>query len=824
MLSSQLLAFVPPQVLLRRANVATDRISDDRFERGWLGAVLTRTCLLRRSKSAPARQWRERSSRGGATTEGTGRRGCKRQLSATHTGRMCNARVLSDELSAPKRLPRLSSYHQAKHPDVELAAPAGTSVHRDDSLVKLSLEALTFVPPQVQLRRANVATDRISDFCFESSQTWFGVLLACTFGPRCLSATSPPQKHVTVVDVPSEVFERCNCKRPRFVSHSKSRTSVISGLCMSHFARGKSSQQLECHSPATEAGTLRQLSANSQVLVATDGKFGTRTPEGLAHDAQNPAVGAFHTQLVFPTNHVGMLRGLDASMPRGEDLLAWKLGQSSWQDAGARPSVSQCTSSALPAPSILPEPLFVPRPAFIPAPVSAPPVRAATTSALVGSSILKPTGAELPDVMRIARLASFDSSDLMRTARLGLLLNCRAASAEAQDNRFLGVGAPANQLRLLAEDSQSEEFLEDGKEIEKDVLSDLSSSPPRQPKWPSTSRVCEECRPLLGPQRRRWWRYCFCKHRHDWLRRPRLPEPARLHVRRTELRMTRLARVRRWELPKLKKRRFLCVHGQHKDRCWRCRGCIHGRLPDRCSICRPCPHGRVKRACRDCSACPHGRLRESCSICGQCVHGVVRSACLLCSGSACEHGRLRSVCLECSCCAHGRLPGNCPECRGCPHRRLKAWCAECSPCEHGKAKLSCGICSGCPHGLLSRFCCLCRPCEHGRRKEHCSRCQGCEHGKLRAECRLCSSCPHGRVRRFCSQCNPCPHGKRKQSCKECSACPHGRISYSCAECKGCPHGAVKRFCKLCNGCAHGYLRRFCKLCSQMGSTEMAQGG
>lgn len=420
-------------------------------------------------------------------------------------------------------------------------------------------------------------------------------------------------------------------------------------------------------------------------------------------------------------------------------------------------------------------------PVLVPQPAAPRPEQQAVPTVL---ALRAEASGDAVDVMRST--ASLDVPVLKRTARLGLLLNWRASSAYCDGKRKF----------------PEEAFVEGGREL-REVHSELDSVVHRPRQWPSQSRVCVDCRPLLGPHRR-WHKYCFCQHRHPELRRPRLPASAQLHVQRRELQQTRLARVRRQELPKLRKWRPVC---------------LHGCAPARCGICRPCPHGQARRACLLCSSCSHGRLRESCSICSPCRHGLSRLACYQCS--SCKHGRLRVACPICRGCVHGRLLWNCPQCRGCPHGRLKAWCDECSPCEHGKAKLSCPQCWGCPHGLLSRFCRICRPCEHGRRKDHCPECKGCRHGKLSSNCLICSGCPHGRVRRFCPQCRPCPHGKRKQSCKLCSACPHGRIGYSCAECKGCPHGAVRRFCKLCNGCPHGRLRRDCKLCRRDGQAVAA---
>lgn len=332
--------------------------------------------------------------------------------------------------------------------------------------------------------------------------------------------------------------------------------------------------------------------------------------------------------------------------------------------------------------------------------------------------------------------------------------------------------------------------------------------------WPGVRRVCLQCWPQMGTQKGLWRRFCVCPHKRPGACRP-LPTRAMLLAQepaRKKLRSTRLARVRRGECPRAKRRVRRCEHGRRLDRCGSCVGCEHGRIKDRCRHCKPCPHGDVARNCQICAACEHGKVRDRCSVCNGCRHGLLRPTCLYCSG--CAHGRLKSACVICSGCVHGRLVGNCTSCRGCPHGRIKSFCKICNACEHGRARWTCAQCRGCVHGKLLRFCKECAPCPHGSSRQHCTDCAGCPHGRLPSSCKTCSGCPHGRVRRFCVQCNPCPHGKRKQACKDCSACPHGQIAYSCKQCSGCEHGKVKRFCKLCNGCEHGRLARFCSSCKQ----------
>eukprot|EP00929_Paragymnodinium_shiwhaense_P011227 TRINITY_DN11672_c0_g2_i1.p1 TRINITY_DN11672_c0_g2~~TRINITY_DN11672_c0_g2_i1.p1 ORF type:complete len:704 (-),score=77.45 TRINITY_DN11672_c0_g2_i1:202-2313(-) len=89
-----------------------------------------------------------------------------------------------------------------------------------------------------------------------------------------------------------------------------------------------------------------------------------------------------------------------------------------------------------------------------------------------------------------------------------------------------------------------------------------------------------------------------------------------------------------------------CEHAQVRSSCRVCSGCPHGRRRRFCKDCNPCPHGKRKQACKSCSGCPHGKIAYSCGECKGCPHGRVRRFCKLCNG--CNHGQLKRFCRVCS--------------------------------------------------------------------------------------------------------------------------------------------------------------------------------
>lgn len=209
-----------------------------------------------------------------------------------------------------------------------------------------------------------------------------------------------------------------------------------------------------------------------------------------------------------------------------------------------------------------------------------------------------------------------------------------------------------------------------------------------------------------------------------------------------------------------------CPHGKLKGTCDICKRCCHGQARGSCLICSGCPHGLLRSACVLCSPCPHGRLRGNCKLCRGCPHGRLRAWCPQCSG--CEHGRIKFSCRLCNGCEHGRLRRLCPICKPCPHGLRKEHCTVCSGCSHGLLRQNCRFCSGCPHQRVRRFCSICNPCPHGKRKQSCVICSPCPHGRIANSCPDCNGCPHGRVRRFCKICNGCPHGTLWRFCKLCT--------------------------------------------------------
>eukprot|EP00933_Yihiella_yeosuensis_P027585 TRINITY_DN21488_c0_g1_i2.p1 TRINITY_DN21488_c0_g1~~TRINITY_DN21488_c0_g1_i2.p1 ORF type:complete len:589 (-),score=85.45 TRINITY_DN21488_c0_g1_i2:48-1814(-) len=505
-----------------------------------------------------------------------------------------------------------------------VARRAGVIFHR---------RALDFIPPQVRIQRANIATDRISDRDFEKACRYLAAAVAIQTRSRSRSLDRRRRKSKRMADP----FEGAFLMMKRFASRASGGTEKV-GAYRKMF------------------GLSHSFSATCQnSMGCSDCRTTSATPE-----AKNPLA-------------TGWIETADAE-PALEDFLS---GVPMLKGAYA-PSRKRQKSEVMTRP---------------------------------GQKEMEEEDKELPK------------------------------DPNAEDGRE----------EMQKREAEAEE------EEDNDLWSDLSSSEeqPQKPKirgrFPSLHKVCEECREQLASDSAsgKWLRYSICPHRLASLRGPLPPKSYKL---KKPLRQTHLARVRRGEAPRKKKRR-------------------KAKYPERTR--QSCPHGFSSwRQCGDCKAqkcCPHGKPNYG------------------------------------NCCA---------ECRGCTHGRLKVWCVDCNPCEHGKVRLSCPQCrGGCPHGRLRRFCPLCAPCPHGVRKDHCKDCSGCIHGKLASNCKHCSGCPHGKVKRFCPDCTPCPHGRRKQSCKDCSVCPHGKIRDACNQCKSCPHGKVRRFCRFCNGCEHGQLLRFCKFCT-----------
>lgn len=270
-------------------------------------------------------------------------------------------------------------------------------------------------------------------------------------------------------------------------------------------------------------------------------------------------------------------------------------------------------------------------------------------------------------------------------------------------------------------------------------------APPPPPKrfrpkgYPSLRRVCQDCRKFVSEQRGLWRRFSVCPHAV-----PSRCLPMPRTSRGKPPRMTRLALVRRGELPRkmrVRRRLRLCDNFEGAGSCAQGRG--RGS--------QKCPHGSLSGNCRSCHGCPHGKLKEWCVECRPCAHGRVFRSCGECSG--CPHGILMRFCRECKPCPHGRRSGHCSECVG---------------CEHGRVRSNCKQCTGCVHGRVRRFCSQCNPCIHGKRKQACKLCSGCPHGRVGNTCAECSGCPHGRVKRFCKVCNGCPHGVLRRFCVVCS--------------------------------------------------------
>lgn len=149
-----------------------------------------------------------------------------------------------------------------------------------------------------------------------------------------------------------------------------------------------------------------------------------------------------------------------------------------------------------------------------------------------------------------------------------------------------------------------------------------------------------------------------------------------------------------------------CPHGRVKRWCATCNGCEHGRAMLSCGLCRGCPHGLIPRFCSRCEPCEHGRRRDHCAECRGCEHGQLASNCRFCSG--CPHRRVRRFCVDCNPCPHGRRKQGCKECSSCPHGAIRDSCAKCKHCRHGRVVRFCRLCNGCAHGKLPRFCQICR--------------------------------------------------------------------------------------------------------------------
>ena len=97
-----------------------------------------------------------------------------------------------------------------------------------------------------------------------------------------------------------------------------------------------------------------------------------------------------------------------------------------------------------------------------------------------------------------------------------------------------------------------------------------------------------------------------------------------------------------------------CSHGLLPSNCKQCSGCPHGRVKRFCRECNPCPHGKRKQACLQCSSCPHGKIKYSCPQCKSCQHGKVRRFCKQCNG--CPHGKLARFCEHCKVAKQPKVP------------------------------------------------------------------------------------------------------------------------------------------------------------------------
>lgn len=163
-----------------------------------------------------------------------------------------------------------------------------------------------------------------------------------------------------------------------------------------------------------------------------------------------------------------------------------------------------------------------------------------------------------------------------------------------------------------------------------------------------------------------------------------------------------------------------CPHGHLRGNCPQCKACPHGRVRTWCAECNACEHGKARPNCGICNGCPHGLPWKLCEICMPCPHGLRKVHCVQCYG--CEHGVLRSECRHCSGCPHQRVRRFCRECNPCPHGKRKQACKLCSACPHGRIANSCSECNGCPHGRVRRFCKLCNGCIHGKLRRFCKFC------------------------------------------------------------------------------------------------------
>eukprot|EP00927_Polykrikos_kofoidii_P040050 TRINITY_DN34301_c0_g2_i1.p1 TRINITY_DN34301_c0_g2~~TRINITY_DN34301_c0_g2_i1.p1 ORF type:complete len:561 (+),score=26.20 TRINITY_DN34301_c0_g2_i1:129-1811(+) len=137
-----------------------------------------------------------------------------------------------------------------------------------------------------------------------------------------------------------------------------------------------------------------------------------------------------------------------------------------------------------------------------------------------------------------------------------------------------------------------------------------------------------------------------------------------------------------------------CEHGRPRWNCGICRGCPHGLLRRFCTLCAPCPHGRQRHKCSEvgCAGCHHGRLKTECRKCNGCVHGRARRLCVICN--PCPHGKRKQTCLVCSACPHGRRRDSCAQCKACPHGKVPRFCKICRGCPHGLLPRFCAHCSG----------------------------------------------------------------------------------------------------------------------------------
>ena len=171
---ASMLQLVPPQILIKRANVVTDRASDRFFEMAWFDALSSSDyesktqpqLLLRRTHNADqTSHWFLEVTlpwcpRGGPQS----RHFQKHRSMVPPQVLLRRANIITDRASDRR--------FEIAMLDVGRQMSVGLRRH--------SMARLCMVPPQVQMRRVNIITDRISDSQFESLSA--KQLEGCEFG------------------------------------------------------------------------------------------------------------------------------------------------------------------------------------------------------------------------------------------------------------------------------------------------------------------------------------------------------------------------------------------------------------------------------------------------------------------------------------------------------------------------------------------------------------------------------------------------------------------------------------------------------------------